>query len=496
MERLETIIPQLPQLFGPQVMRVFMAIIILLTGWILARLIAWTVRKALEKTTIDNKIAAMVAGDKKAEQLDVEGWTSKMVYYVLLLMVLMAFFNALNLEVVSQPINALLTKVFGYVPQLVAGAALALLAYVLGSAARRVVSGVAGKWQLDESIRDDAGGENLGRTLGDASYYLVLLLFLPMVLQTLGLDGLLEPVQSMMDRLLIFLPNVLAAAVILAVGWFVARVVQRIVTNLLGAIGVDSLGERVGLGTALGSKKLSGLFGLVVHVFILFGVLLSSLNALQLDAITTPASNMLNQVLEAVPHLFAAAILLTLAFYVGRVVSTLFSNLLVGAGFNNVLLRLGLTREESVTGERSPSEIGGTLLLTAIMLFASIEAAGLLGFDNLATLMSGMLEFAGQLVLGIVVFAVGLFLANIAADTIRSSGNTQSPLLATAARIGIVILAGAIGLRQMGIANEIIQLAFGCLIGSVAVAGAIAFGLGGREVAARQIEEWRQAMKN
>ena len=495
MEFLESIMPRLPELFGPQVMRVFMAVLILFAGWVLARLIAWTLRKALEKTTIDNKIAAMVAGDKKADQLDVEGWTSKMVYYILLLMVLMAFFNALNLEGVSQPINALLTKVFGYVPQLFAGAALGFLAWLLASASRRVVSGVAGKWQLDDAIREDAGSENLGKTLGDASYYLVFLLVLPMILQTLGLEGLLAPVQSMMDRLLSFLPNVLAAAVILAVGWFIARVVQRIVTNLLGAVGLDDVGERVGLGSALGTKKLSGLLGLIVYVFILFNVLLSSLNALQLEAITRPASNMLEQVLEAIPHLFAAGILLALAFYVGRVVSTLLSNLLAGAGFNNVLQRLGLARADSATGERSPSEIVGALILTIIMLFASIEAAGLLGFENLAVLLSGLLEFAGQMVLGIVVFGVGLFLANLAADTIRSSSNAQAPFLAIVARVAIVVLAGAIGLRQMGIANEIIELAFGFLLGSVAVAAAIAFGLGGRDVAGRQIEEWRQSLK-
>ena len=74
------------------------------------------------------------------------------------------------------------------------------------------------------------------------------------------------------------------------------------------------------------------------------------------------------------------------------------------------------------------------------MLFASIEAAGLLGFDSLAVLLARLLEFAGQLALGIVVFGVGLFLANVAASTIRASGNAQAGLLATAARIGILVL--------------------------------------------------------
>ncbi len=250
------------------------------------------------------------------------------------------------------------------------------------------------------------------------------------------------------------------------------------------------------MGTALGTRKLSGLFGLVVYVFILFNVLLSSLNALALEAITRPASNMLGQVLDALPRLFAAGVLLALAFYVGRLVSQLLAGVLAGAGFDSVLQKLGLSTDTAGDGAKRPSELAGTLLLTVIMLFASIEAAGLLGFANLAVLLARLLEFAGQLALGIIVFGVGLFLANVAAGTIRASGNAQAGLLATAARIGILVLSAAIALRQMGIANEIIELAFGLVLGSFAVAAAIAFGLGGRDVASKQIEEWRNSLKS
>jgi hypothetical protein len=65
-----------------------------------------------------------------------------------------------------------------------------------------------------------------------------------------------------------------------------------------------------------------------------------------------------------------------------------------------------------------------------------------------------------------------------------------------AAQIFILFLAGAMALRQMGIANEIINLAFGLLLGAMAVALALAFGLGGREIAASQLEEWRQSMRS
>jgi len=501
MGSLDALMPRMAEVFGPQVMRVLVAIIVLFVGWLVARIVAWAVKKALESTTVDNKIASWVLGEEKGGKFEVEPWVGKGVYYILLMFAVVLFFNTLQLTVVSEPILTLLNKVFGYVPQLLGAGMLVALAWLVATVAKKTVTVATGRWRLDERVVGEAGlaegsQPGLGRTLGDAIYWLVFLLFLPIILGTLELGGLLEPVQAMMDRLLTFLPNILAAGVILAAGWLIARIVQRIVTNLLAAVGVDKVGEKVGLGTALGTRKLSGLSGLIVYVFILFNVILSSLNALALDAITRPASNMLGQVLDAIPRLFAAAVLLALAFYIGRLVSELLAGVLAGAGFDSVLDKLGLAKVTKNEDAKRPSELAGTLMLAVIMLFAAIEAAGLLGFTNLSLLLARLLEFAGQLTLGIVVFGVGLFLANVAAETIRGSGNRQAGLLATAARVGILVLSAAIALRQMGIANEIIELAFGLLLGSIAVAAAIAFGLGGRDVAAKQIEEWRDNLKN
>jgi hypothetical protein len=200
--------------------------------------------------------------------------------------------------------------------------------------------------------------------------------------------------------------------------------------------------------------------------------------------------------MEAIPSIFAAALLLTLAYVVGRLVSGLIANLLGGAGFDNVLARIGLTNSaKPAKQERTPSAIVGYLILVAIMLFASIEAAGLLGFENLALLVTSFVVFAGQVILGLVVFGVGLYLANLAARTVEASATSQASLLAVAARVSIVVLAGAIALRQMGLANEIIELAFGLLLGSIAVAFALAFGIGGRDLAAKQLEGWMKASK-
>ncbi len=491
---------QLSAVFGPQVFQIAKALAVLVIGWAIALVVRLVVRGALKRTTIDNRLAKWALGDEKGEGFEIERWVAKVVYYVLLLFVLVAFFNTLNLTMVSAPLTSLLNKVFSYIPQVFGALLLLAAAWILATLLRRIIRGALDLAKLDERVGGGAGLEDekqpaLSKTLSDSAYWLVYLLFLPTILGTLQLEGLLMPVQSLIDRILTFLPNILAAGVLLAAGWFIARIVQRIVTNLLAAVGVDRLGEKVGLAPALGTKRLSGLLGLIVYVFILIPVLISSLNALGLEAITGPASEMLGSVLDAFPVIFAAGLLLALAYVVGRLVAGLVSTLLAGAGFNNVLARLGLAGEGAAGGDRTPSGIVGTLILVAIMLFASIEAAGLLGFESLSVLLSNFIAFAGQVILGLVIFGVGLFLANLASDTVKASSAPQSGLLALAARISIIVLAGAIALRQMGLANEIIELAFGLLLGSIAVAVALAFGLGGRDVAARQIEEWRSSFK-
>jgi hypothetical protein len=204
---------------------------------------------------------------------------------------------------------------------------------------------------------------------------------------------------------------------------------------------------------------------------------------------------MLSDILTAFPVIFAAALLLAIAYIVGRVVSGLIANLLAGVGFDAILAKLGMGKEPG-EGEQTPSQIVSYLVLVAIMLFASIEALRLLGFGSVAELVTSFAAFAGQVILGLIVFAIGLYLANLAAKTIKASGAAQVGMLALAARVSILALAGAMALRQMGLANEIINLAFGLLLGAVAVAAALAFGLGGRETASRELEAWVKSARS
>jgi hypothetical protein len=392
-----------------------------------------------------------------------------------------------------------LNTIWGFIPNILAAGVLFLVAWVVATLVRWLLRAFFSAVKLDKHIGTQAEIEgeeppSVGNALAEAVYWLVWLLFLPPILGALGMQSLMEPVQGVVDQILGYLPNVAWAAAIGLVGWFVARVVRRIVASFLVAVGLDKLGERWGLDKALGTQTLSGLAGLIVYTLILLVVLISALDALAIEAISAPAIAMLQGILGAVPGIVGAIIVLVIAYFVGKLIGDLVANLLAGIGFNKVLvwLKLGQEPEE---GQRTPSEFVGYVVLVVVMLLAVTGAAELLGFGSMTDYVSTVLSFIWQIAIALVVFGLGLFLANLARKAVQSLGGPKGQLLGQVAWWAIVLFVGALALGQTGISEQIVNMAFTLALGAIAVAAALAFGLGGREVAGRELESFVKSFK-
>ncbi|MBU2515306.1 mechanosensitive ion channel [bacterium] len=494
MDKLQEMIDPFMQTIGTNMLPFFSALGLLILGWLVALAISAGLRATLKKIGINERFVKPATEGEKTKVYDVERWISKGVFYLLMILVLVGFFQILGLTIITEPLNTLLNRVLQWVPGLVGAAILLMFAWILANLIRFFVTRALTVFKIDQRLGDQAGVElkdakTLTQTIGEVVYWLIFLLFLPAILGSLSLEGLLEPVRDMTDQILQFLPNIFAAILIIAVGWFIARIIQRVVSNFLAAVGSEKLSEQVGLSAVLGKQSLSNLIGLVIYILILIPVLIAGLRALRLTVITDPATNMLNQFLSALPRIFAALVLLVIAYVAGKIVSGLIKNLLTNLGFNDFLKRIGLSKQ-IVEGQKTASEIAGYLFLVAVMFFAAIEALRLLEYGVLAQLISDFLVMAGHILLGLVIFVIGLYLANLAQKAIQASGTSQARLLSLISRVAILILAGAMALRQMGLANEIINLAFGILFGGCAIAVALAFGLGGKDFVTREIDQW------
>ena len=514
-------LPQLSQIMkqitNPEtIVETITAIGILVIGWIVAWFISYIVVRLFKKTDIDNKIASWVTGNSQASQnLPVEKWISSVVFWVIIIFVLVAFFDKLKLTAVSEPLNAFLTEITSFLPSLAAALIWLGIAWLIASLARLTVSRGLKTFGLDERLNQEVSdGQaesqlDIGDTIANAIYWFIFLLFLPLILEALQLQIALQPVENMVDQILQALPRILKAVILATVGWLVATVVKKIVTNLLTATGVDKMGSRLGVSQTSGSQNISGIIGTVVYVLILIPVAIAALSALNIDAITTPAVAMLNNILTFVPKIFAAVVVLIIAYFVAQFVKDLITNLLTSIGFNNLFNWLGLSSTPASSSSsdpnatvlqdggtnQTPSEIAGLVAFVGIILFAVVSATQIMELQALSLIVNQLIFIAGQVLYGLVVLAIGLYLASLAYNLITSSGGSQAKLLGQIARIGIIVLVSAMALQQMGIAPSIVNLAFGLFMGAMAVAIALAFGLGGRDIASSQIQKWLEQFR-
>ncbi|MDX1998603.1 MAG: mechanosensitive ion channel [Thermoanaerobaculia bacterium] len=491
-----------------------LALLVLTVGWLLALGLASLVRALLARTTLDNEMAAWV--EEEAPPRRVEVAVGRVVFWLTMAGVLVIFLRILGLAHAVQPLRDFLSELLGFLPGLLAALGVALLAWVVATLLRGLLRFGLERVQFDRRVGGGPTAEveeaapqapgGLTASVADALYWLVFLLFLPAVLSALGLGELLGPVRRMFQAGLGFMPSALSAALLLGLGWLVARISQKLVTNLASALGLDRLGRAGGPGALLGHRPLSGVVGLVVYVLVLVPVLIVSLNALGIEAVTEPATALLQRFLVAVPRMFAAALVVVIAYVIGRLVAGLVASLLAAAGFDTFVAGLGLLRPASAraaregragsdaelgdTTRRRPSELLGYALLVAMMLFAAIQALTLLEFEMVAAMLSELSWFLADAGLGLLIFAAGVYFGGLAARAIRSSGAEHATLFSAVAEGAILILAVALALRQLGLPEDLINLAFGLLLGALAVAGAIAFGFGGRELAARYLAKW------
>lgn len=302
-----------------------------------------------------------------------------------------------------------------------------------------------------------------------------------MVLQKLGLDAMLTPINGMMNDIFAFLPKIFTAGLFFFVGYIVAKILRGIVTNLVASLNLQSIVQKAGIGDQF---QLANVAGSLVYLVVMVVSIIMGLDALQIEVISAPATNMLNQIMSAVPHIIAASAILGITFFVVRFVVNIVKGLLENTGVNNLPARIGL---QDILGSTRLTDVVGHLILFFAMLFATIAAADHLGFKPISELVSNFIEFGAQIILGAVILAIGFWLANVVATVVQRS-QKGSTFLSNLVRVLIMGLVLAMGLRAMGIADSIVNLAFGLTLGSVAVAFALAFGLGGREAAARLLK--------
>ncbi|MBT8083786.1 MAG: mechanosensitive ion channel [Woeseia sp.] len=330
--------------------------------------------------------------------------------------------------------------------------------------------------------RTNADGSTTDLVSPIASLFKAILTILVLiaVLQHFGLTDVLEPLKNMVNKFAAAVPNIIGAGVIGYAGYIIAKIVSQLVGAALGKVD-EQLAER------LGNKDISiaKLGSALIFAIILLPIAVSALGVLNIPAISEPASAMIQKLMAAVPNLIGAGIVLTVVFFAAKFVIFIVSSLLEGANINALPAKLGI--QGLFTETFTPTRLIGGAIMFFSMVAAATAAVNILGIDIISAVFARILEFGGGLLVGGLILIIGNFLGTIVYNKLSSHGSKGVANIARFAILGLVL---AMGLKAMGLADDIVTMAFGFTLGSVAVAGALAFGLGGRDAAKSIADNW------
>ncbi|WP_297750710.1 mechanosensitive ion channel [uncultured Tessaracoccus sp.] len=401
---------------------------------------------------------------------------------------------------------------------IVAAIVILLATWIIASLVKSALS----KWLVKIPFlqRSEDGGRGLAGSLATIVSLLIWLLGLTAVLTLFSLDSVLSPLQGLLNGFMQAVPGVVGAGLIFFIGYVLAKVVRHILVTALHAAHFDERVANFGSDAkrvsdapinrsatqpaqapqgqpypqqgqpqqgqhqqmaapqqrpAQQRSSITDIIGNVVFALIVVVVSIAALDVLGIPALSGPATRMLSLFLDALPLIIGAGILLAVGVVIANFIVNILEPILEGLNLDEKLEGLGIER-----GSVNSVKVITTIVRVGIILFSAVAAANLLNFAAITRILDNILSLGGRILFGAAVILAGVFIANLLAKIVSG---TASHII----RVATIVLFSAMGLQFMGIADSIINLAFAALVVGGAAAAALAFGLGGRDAAARQL---------
>ncbi|WP_269318300.1 mechanosensitive ion channel [Exiguobacterium sp. KJ 601] len=471
-----------------------LAIVILVVGYILAKVLENVTRKALKKARLDERVGIQKDGEK-GEKWTPERIIGKVVFFGVLLLAFLIIFEFMNVPAITEPFSQIYEGFSGLIIGVIKAGLILLVAWVIATLLKKGIQMAGHRLNLSK-LMEKTGQESTSvnqtkwvDTVANIVFYLVLLLALPAVLDALGLRGVSGPFEDLLNSFLGFIPKLVAAALIFAIGYVVAKIVRDILTKFLEAAGLDRLAERFHLSDYVKGSSLAKAIGTIVFIFIMIPVTISALEALDIRGISEPAIAMLNDVLVMIPDILVAIVLVLVGVFVARWLKGVVVSLLENLGVNSLAQKMGFGERAS---SMSIAQVVGVIVQVIVILLFVSEALQVANLEFMASLATAIFAYLPMVIAALIILAVGFWLANMAERLVGSvlvDGAGQPSALRYVAKYAILGLVFFMAISQLGIAPMIVNTAFLLILGAVALAFGLAFGLGGRETAARYLKK-------
>jgi len=381
-------------------------------------------------------------------------------------------------------------SIFGALPAVVSAILYLILAFIVASVVKNLTVKLLNKVKADKytdklGITDEKTGSSI-EFFGKLVFFIVFVLFLPGVLDKLGLENVALPITSMVSQFLNFIPNIIAAVIILLVGIFVANIIRQLLTPVLRKLNIDRIQEKAGLKVGEGST-VSSMISYIVYILILIPVIIAALQVLNITAITQPAVAMLNKIVLFLPNIFVAIGIVAVGVFIANITGKLLTTVLSAVGADTFVKSL-LPDDNTKLQKLSASKIIGETVRYIIVLLFLVEAFNVIQLDVLRVVGQAIIAYL-PLAISAAIIIIIAFILSAWIEKLLLKNLPQAKILTKLVKYVIIVLGLFMTLNQLGIAVTIVNAAFIIMLGALGVAFAIAFGVGGRQFAAETLKK-------
>lgn len=361
---------------------------------------------------------------------------------------------------------------------------LLLLAFITAAVVKSLVVKLFTKTKLNTLLKqaDNANGkERSVDFIGKLVHLLVFLLFVPGIFESLGMREVSSPILNLLNTLWGYLPNLLAAVLVLWVGFFIARLVRELLVPVFGRLKVDTLQTRAGIQVS-DTGRLSNTLAYIVYVLILIPVIIAALQVLNIEAVSAPAIQMLDTIFQFIPNMLAALVIIIIGCTVAKFAGNIVESLIASAGFD-VKLKEHLGEKEN--NFILSKAIGETVHIIMVVFFI-VESFSVLHLSVLTNIGSAIIGYMPYILASALILLICYICDGLAGKALLKGNHT---VFAMVSKIAIYTIGIFMVLNELGIAKEIVNTAFILLIAALAISFAISFGIGGRTFAEKVLKK-------
>lgn len=487
--------------------RFILAIIIFVAGWIVAKILSKILKQILITSDIDTKIAKLFGVETKIEKgqeakRQIAIVTEKIFYVLLILIALLFSLQMLGDEVISGILKSIFEKIGVALPDVLKAFLILAIAWTIAFIVRFVIVGGLSKLRLSERLSplfpegETKSLERLNENIGSVVFYLIILVALMPFFEALKMSSLVSPLKSMFDRVFAYIPNLLTGVIVIVFGFLLARLVEKIISGFAESAGINRYIENLPFDTVLKSLDFAKIVGTLAFLFVMVPIVAVAFEAMQIEILTSVLGTFMNKFASAMPNIIAGFFLFIIGLVVGRFVGDLTSKILYDLGLDKLLLSIGAEGLEKKLSKKetkfSLANIGGNLIAIVVILLFSMESLEIMHFDLLASAIDKLILYLPHVLVAFVLIALGFYLSKILEDLVRKSFSVErafeADMIGLGLRYGVIVLSFFMAFDQLKIAHTIVTSAFIILLGTVGLAFALAFGLGGQDFAQSYIQ--------